>query len=186
MRKITVFNSISLDGRFTDANGDMSWAHASDPEYNAFVEGNAGGGGALLFGRVTYQMMAGFWPTPMAMQTMPDVAQHMNRLEKYVVSRTLNSVSWNNTTLLTGDLADAIRTLRQTPGRDVTILGSGTIVAQLAQLRLIDEFHLVVCPIVLGGGRTLFDGVRDPLALTLRHTRQFANGRVLLSYAAGG
>ena len=75
MRKLGVFESISLDGFFTDATGDMSWAHTQDPEWNAFVSGNASGGGALLFGRVTYQQMASFWPTPQAAQMLPEVAR---------------------------------------------------------------------------------------------------------------
>ena len=89
MRKLSVFNSVSLDGYFTDAKGDMSWAHKSDPEFDAFTSENAKGGGTLLFGRKTYEMMVSFWPTPAAMEQMPDVAKGMNSLEKIVFSRTL-------------------------------------------------------------------------------------------------
>ena len=91
MRKVHVFDSISLDGFFTDARNDMSWAHRRDPEWNAFVAGNAGGNGALLFGRVTYEQMRAFWPTPQAAQMMPEVAAGMNAMPKYVVSRTLDA-----------------------------------------------------------------------------------------------
>jgi len=85
-----VFNSVTLDGYFTDKNSDMSWAHKNDPEWNAFVADNAKGGGTLLFGRITYELMASFWPTPAAMQMMPDVAKGMNSLPKVVFSRTLD------------------------------------------------------------------------------------------------
>src|SRR6187402_2430725 len=104
MRKIVAFEQVSLDGFFVDARGDMNWAHKQDAEWNAFAASNASGGGALLFGRVTYEMMAGFWPTPMAMKSMPEVAEGMNNLPKFVASRTLDQVSWKNTTLLKGDL----------------------------------------------------------------------------------
>src|SRR5208282_6508819 len=86
MRNLVVFNSVSLDGYFTDANGEMSWAHTQDAEFQKFVEGNAGGGGELLFGRVTYDLMAGYWPSPMAMKNDPVVAEGMNSLPKVVFS----------------------------------------------------------------------------------------------------
>jgi dihydrofolate reductase len=93
MRQLIVFNHVSLDGYFVDRNGDMSWAKADhqDPEWDAFVAGNASGGGALVFGRVTYQMMASFWPTPLAMEMMPVVARAMNSMPKIVCSRTLDT-----------------------------------------------------------------------------------------------
>jgi len=85
VQKLIVFNHVSLDGYFVDANGDMSWAHKQDAEWNAFVEENASGGGTLVFGRITYDLMASFWPTPMAMQMMPVVAERMNNLPKVVL-----------------------------------------------------------------------------------------------------
>src|SRR5690242_19247936 len=102
MRKLLVFNHISLDGYFTDSKGDMSFARNDkpDPEWDAFVSGNASNGGMLVFGRVTYQMMASFWPTPAAAQSMPDVAERMNNLPKVVFSRTLQDASWENTRLV--------------------------------------------------------------------------------------
>src|ERR1700741_2840066 len=102
MRKISSFTNVTLDGFYADTHGDMSWAHQdpNDKEWNEFSASNAKGGGALLFGRVTYQMMASFWPTPMAAKSMPDVAKGMNAMQKYVASRTLSEVSWQNSTLL--------------------------------------------------------------------------------------
>jgi dihydrofolate reductase len=180
---LSVFNSVSLDGYFTDDKGDMSWAHKdpSDKEWNEFVSGNAsGGGGALLFGRVTYEMMAGFWPTPEAKKMMPAVAEGMNKMPKYVFSRKLKKVEWANTTLMKGDLAAEVRTLKKESA--ITILGSGTIVAQLTQARLVDDYQLVVVPIVLGKGRTMFEGVKDRPTLKQTKTRAFKNGNVVLSY----
>lgn len=182
MRKLVVFNQVSLDGYFTDKNGDISWAHKNDPEWNAFVAENASGGGALLFGRITYEMMVAYWPTPQALQDLPVVAKAMNQLPKVVFSRTLNKPSWSNTKLVKGDLPAAIRKMKKESGPDMTILGSGSIVSQLAQEGLIDEYNVVVNPIVLGSGRTMFDGVKKRLSLKRTKERTFGNGNVLLSY----
>jgi len=184
MRRLVVFNNVSLDGYFVDGKGDMSWAHNTNPdaEWDAFGEENAKGGGILLFGRVTYELMAGYWPTPLAAQNDPIVAEHMNTLPKVVFSRTLDQVSWSNTTLVKGDLAAEVRKMKHAPGQDMAVLGSGSIVSQLAQEGLVDEYQLVVSPVVLGAGRTLFDGLREKLALKLTKTRAFRNGNVLLCY----
>ncbi len=109
MSKVVAFEQVSLDGFFVDANGDMSWAHKQDAEWNAFTASNASGNGALVFGRKTYDMMASFWPTPMALQTNPAVAERMNALPKIVFSRTLDAASWNNTTLIKDDIVGAMR-----------------------------------------------------------------------------
>ncbi len=184
MPKLIAFNHITLDGYFTSAAGDMSWAYAGadDPEFSTFVAENAGGGGALLFGRVTYDLMAGYWPTPLAIEQNPAVAEGMNRMTKYVVSRTIEQPPWSNTTLLKGDLVEAVRNLKQQPGPGIAVLGSGSIVAQLAQAGLIDEYQVVVNPVVLGAGRTMFDGLTTRLNLKLANTRTFRNGKVYLCY----
>jgi dihydrofolate reductase len=182
MSKLGVFNHVSLDGYFVDANGDMSWAKADhqDPEWDAFVAGNASGDGVLIFGRITYEMMASFWPTPLAIEMMPAVAAGMNRMPKVVFSRTLDTASWNNTTLVNGDLAGTVRKRKLESGPDMVILGSGTIVSQLAREGLIDWYQIVVNPLVLGQGRTMFDGAQ--LSLRLTSSRAFGNGNVLLCY----
>jgi dihydrofolate reductase len=182
MRRLIVFNQITLDGYFTGVNGDISWAHRSDPEWNAFVEANASGGGVLVFGRITYELMASFWPTPLAFQTNPVVAERMNNLPKVVFSRTLDKAAWNNTRLIEGDIAAAIRTMKQEDGPGMAIMGSGSIVSQLAPTGLIDEYQFVVCPVALGKGRTMFEGIRDTLNLKLTNSRAFGNGNVVLWY----
>jgi dihydrofolate reductase len=184
LRKLVVYNTVSLDGYFTDLNGDMSWAHKRDPEWQAFVSENAGGGGELVFGRVTYDLMASFWPTPMAAGSNPIVVERMNSLPKVVFSRTLDKVTWRNTRLMTGDLAANIRGLKQEPGPDMVIMGSGSIVAQLATAGLIDEYQIVLSPIALGKGRTLFDGIEMRLPLKLTKSRVFGNGNAVLCYGA--
>lgn len=182
MRKLTVFNNVSLDGYFVDGHGDLSWARAQDPEWNAFVEENASGGGELLFGRVTYELMASWWPTPVAMQQFPVVAERMNRLPKVVFSRTLHQASWNNTKLVNDGMVEEVRKMKQAPGEGLVILGSGSVVSQLAQERLIDEYQFVIIPVALGKGRTMFEGIREKLPLKLTTTRSFTNGNILLCY----
>jgi len=184
MRRLVVFNSVSVDGYFVDMNGDMSWAKNATPdaEWDAFGAENAKGGGTLLFGRITYEMMASFWPTPLATQIDPIVAEQMNSLPKVVFSRTLNQASWSNTKLVKGDMPAEVQKMKQEPGKGMAVLGSGSIVSQLAQEGLIDEYQIVVNPVVLGAGRTMFDGVTEKLALKLTKTRAFGNGNVLLCY----
>jgi len=182
MRKLVVFNQVTLDGFIADINGDMRWAHKQDAEWNAFVQGNASGGGELLFGRITYDLMTSYWPTPHAMKNNPVVAERMNNLPKVVFSRTLEEASWNNTKLVKGDIAAEVRKMKKEPGENMVIFGSGSIVSQLAQEGLIDEYQIVVNPLVLGKGKTMFDGIKEKLSLKLTKTRTFGNGNVLLCY----
>jgi dihydrofolate reductase len=126
--------------------------------------------------------MASFWPTPFAIENMPIVAEGMNSMPKVVFSRTLDQASWNNTKLAPGDIAAEVRKMKQEPGPDMAILGSGSIVAQLAPEGLIDEYLVVVHPVVLGQGRTMFDGITEKLPLKLTKTRTFSSGKVYLCY----
>lgn len=180
--RLIAFEQVSVDGFFTDARGDMSWAHKQDPEWNEFAASNAKGGGTLLFGRVTYEMMAAFWPTPAAREVNAAVAEGMNEMPKFVFSRKLAKASWSNTTLVKTDPVAAVRKMKKEPGPDMVILGSGSIVSQMAQAGLIDEYQIVVDPIVLGKGRTLFEGVKKKIALKRTRTRAFGNGNVVLYY----
>jgi dihydrofolate reductase len=181
MRKLRVFESTSVDGYFVDANGDISWAHAGreDSEFADWVSGNASSGGELLFGRKTYQMMEAFWPTPIAAQQMPAVAKGMNAARKYVVSRTIQP-TWNNTHVLKGDLMKVLENLKSSDGPDITVLGSGSVAAQLGEAGLVDEYQFVIIPVALGGGRTVFTKGRK---LRLLHQRAFRCGNVVVTYA---
>ncbi|WP_280150574.1 dihydrofolate reductase family protein [Piscinibacter sp. XHJ-5] len=184
MRKLSVFESVSLDGYFKAASGDIAWMHqgGDDPEFQSFTAANAAGGGVLLMGRTTYELFASHWPTPQAMQQMPEVAGPMNAMPKVVVSRSLGKATWNNTKVLKGDLAAEVRKLKAEPGEAITVLGSGSIVSQLTQAGLVDEFQVVVVPVALGDGRTMFEGVKNMLTLRLVTSRTFRNGRVFLVY----
>jgi dihydrofolate reductase len=184
MRKLVAFNAVTLDGYFTGADGDFRWAHegSDDAEFNSFVAENARGGGELMFGRVTYELMAAYWPTKMASKSDPIVAERMNKLPKIVFSRTLGEASWSNTRLIKGDLVSEVRKIKNSQGDGIAILGSGSIVGQLAPHGLIDEYQLVVNPVILGSGRTMFEGVKARLNLQLTSSRSFHNGKVFLCY----
>jgi len=183
MRKLRVFESISVDGYFSDTGGGVDWSHAGreDREFAAWIGGNAKSGGELLFGRKTYQMMEAFWPTPMAAAQMPEVAAGMNASRKYVAS-TSKSIrpTWNNTSVLKGDLLQAVRDLKAGAGPGITLLGSGDVAAQLGEAGLVDEYQFVIIPVALGGGRTVFTAGR---ALRLIDQRSFRCGNVAVTYA---
>jgi len=182
MQKLVSFIQLSLDGYLADANGGISRAKANeDAEFQAFVEQNASGEGLLPFGRITYQMMAS-WPSPLAQKNDPVVAQSMNSQPKIVFSKTLGRALWNNSRLVKGDLAAKISKLKKEDGKAMAILGSGSIVSQRAEERLIDEFQIMLNPVAPGNSRSIFAGIRKNLTLLPTITRTFKNGSVLLCY----
>lgn len=181
MGKLVVFNFATLNGYFEGPNHDIGW-HRHGAEESAFSLEGLKTESILLFGRVTYHMMVSWWPTPAALNSMPEVAKGMNDAEKIVFSRTLKKAEWNNTRILTGNIGEEVRKLKTTSGKDLTILGSGSIAAQLAELGLIDEYQIMIDPVVLGQGTTMFKGIKQKLDLKLTGTRTFKSGVVLLSY----
>ena len=126
--------------------------------------------------------MAGYWPTSEAIRDDPIVAAGMNSSEKIVFSRTLKRAEWNNTRLVKSGPVAEVRRLKQGPGPDLTVLGSGSLVAQFAQAGLIDEYEILLNPVVLGSGKTMFEGVTDGTRLKLMKSRVFGNGNILLTY----
>jgi dihydrofolate reductase len=183
MRQLFAFNMVSLDGYFAGPKGELDW-HTVDAEFNAFAAEQTGSADMLLFGRVTYEMMAGFWPRPEAIAADPAVAGLMNRLPKLVFSRTLAKAEWNNTRLVKDHVGEEILKLKQQPGRDLALFGSANLLATLMRLNLVDEHRLMVNPVVLGSGQPLFRRSSDRLKLKLVNYRTFKNGNVLLCYQA--
>jgi dihydrofolate reductase len=181
MRKIVAFNLITLDGFFEGPNREIDW-HVVDEEFNDFAIDQLKTVDTILFGRVTYQMMAQYWPTPAATTNDPVVAGMMNSLPKIVFSRTLDKVEWQNTTLIKENINDEVLKLKQQPGKDIVIFGSNDLMVSLATLGSIDEYRVMVNPIVLGKGNPLFKGLSDKLKLKLLKTRTFTSGNVLLYY----
>jgi dihydrofolate reductase len=181
MGKLSVFNFITLNGYFKGPDGDLSW-HKHEGEESSYASEGLASGSILLFGRVTYEMMASWWPTPAAINSNPEIANGMNASEKVVFSRTLKKADWNNTKLVKDNLAAAIKKLKQLPDRPITVLGSGSLVTQLAELGLVDEYQLMIDPVALGEGTPIFSNIQHPLSLKLTNTRTFKSGVVLLCY----
>lgn len=183
MRRVNVFNFITLNGYFQGRDGDLSWhPHDGGGEEGEFAGNSAQMGGVLLFGRVTYQMMASYWPTPAACENAPVVADGMNKAEKIVFSKTLKNTDWKNARIISDNMIEAVRKLKEEPGPDMTILGSGSIVTQLAEAGLIDDYTFMMDPIALGEGTPLFKGMKRKLDLQLKSTRTFKSGTLLLTY----
>jgi dihydrofolate reductase len=184
MRKIIVFENVSLDGYFAGPNGEIDWfvAHPGNQEENEFAIESINSTDTLLFGRVTYELMASYWPTTDAMKNSPILAERMNNLPKIVFSRTLDDVEWHNTRLLKDNIEEEIEKMKNQPGKNMAILGSGIIVSTFAQRGLIDEYSFMVNPIILGNGRSVFQGIKNRLHLKLLKTRTFKSGNVLLHY----
>ncbi|HEX7574576.1 MAG TPA: dihydrofolate reductase family protein [Bacteroidota bacterium] len=184
MRKVSAFNFVTLDGYFEGPKRDISW-HKHDADVTAYAVEGLKSGSTLLFGRVTYELMVSYWPTPFAIKNDPVVAEGMNKAEKIVFSRTLKKAEWNNTRVVKDNIGEEIRKMKQMPGKDMTLLGSGSILTQLAEQGLIDEYQFMVDPVVLGEGTPMFKGIKHRLNLKLTSTRTFENGNVLLSYLPG-
>jgi len=184
MRKLSVFNFISLDGYYKDLNNSMQWHQHGGQEEGEYSAKSAQGGSTLLFGRVTYQMMYSFWPTEQAKQTMPEVADGMNKSDKIVFSNTLKTAEWTNTTVVSGDIVAEVKKLKAGEGSPLTILGSGTIVTRLAEAGLIDSYTIMLDPVALGGGTAIFSGMQKTLNLKLSSSHVFKSGVVLLNYDA--
>jgi len=171
----------TLDGYMEGPGEDIGWYNV-DAEFNDFAIQQTSQLDRLLFGRNTYEMMASYWPTETARRGDPMVAGLMNRLPKTVFSRTLASVEWENARLVKGKADQEVSHLKGQTGRDLAIFGSSHLAADLAEHGLIDEFRIMVNPVVLGADKPLLRGIREKLHLRLLRTRTFKSGNVLLFY----
>jgi len=186
MRKLNYIMHLSLDGYYADANNDMQWVHMDD-FIGDWVDQVIETCDTALYGRVTYDMMASFWPTAAELpgaKAVRHIEQHaswVNPAKKIVVTRSLTSASWHNTQIIKGDVVNAIKTLKTEPGKAIVMLGSATLAQLLMSHNLIDDYWLTINPITLGAGQSLF---RQPLKLKLidPDTRLFPNGSVGLHY----
>ncbi len=178
MRKVFVSNLASLDGYIAGPDREIDW-HNVDGEYEAYGVKMMNAAGAILFGRITYELMAGYWPT--VTDNNPEVTRQMNVLPKYVFSNSLTGVDWSNTQLVKEPIGPFVQRLKEEEGGDIVILGSGTIVSQLTALRLIDEYRIFTVP-VLRGGIPAFPPSFPRLGLELVSSREFSEGNVLNTY----
>jgi dihydrofolate reductase len=168
-----------LDGFFEGPNKELDW-HIVDEEINQYANDLLSKVDSILFGRVTYQLMADYWPAaamnPSTSKGDLEIADKMNNLPKIVFSKTLQEVKWNNSRLVKENIAEEISKIKQQPGKDMVIFGSGSIVSTFMHLGLIDEYRIIVNPVVLGSGKPLFKGINDKQNLKLLKTKVLGSG----------
>jgi len=183
MRKLFVSNLVSLDGCLAGPEGDLSW-FATGPDFFAYVHKMMPTLGALLFGRITYEMMAGYWTKPEVERDAPLVAPFMNELPKLVASRTLSKAPWGrwDNATVTADPVKAVRELKAQAGGDIAIYGSGGLVSTLAEAGLIDEYRLMMNPVILGQGIPMFRGLQKRVPLQLVASEVFDKKMIMLTY----
>ncbi|MGE8722464.1 dihydrofolate reductase family protein [Leptospira terpstrae] len=177
---LSAFLFLSLDGFYKGEKEDISW-HSHGPEESKFSEENLNSGNTLLFGKRTFLMMESFWTSKDAFQLFPVVAEQMKNASKLVLSHSKLSTTWRHTEALEPNWIEHIKRLKE-EGISMTILGSGEVVRQCSSLGLIDHYSLMVDPIAIGKGESLFGGLKAEQSFELESTRVFAKGSVLLNY----
>ncbi len=184
MRKIIYSLSVSLDGFVEDAEKTLDWVHI-DEEIHAFFNEQSEAMDALLYGRTMYELMSAYWPTadlnPSAEAVEVDFSRIWKQVPKLVFSNTLKHVEWNSRLLRRDDLAETVKSLKAQPGRDMGV-GGPTLAGALIRLGLVDEFHLMVNPVVLGRGTPYFPRLDQGIALQLVESRPFSGGVMFLRY----
>jgi dihydrofolate reductase len=188
MRKIVLTEWVSLDGYTSGPDNDMSYVgQYFNDEMGVYEDAIVSSADTLLLGRVTYESFAGSWPhvpdNPNSSEGEKTYARKLNAMRKVVLSRTLGSADWNNSELWREIDVDAVQKLKEEDGKDILIYGSATIVQQLTSLGLIDEYQVLVHPVVLGGGKSLFENAKAGLKLV--SAKPFSSGVVLLTYERG-
>ncbi|WXG42347.1 MAG: dihydrofolate reductase family protein [Candidatus Freyarchaeum deiterrae] len=185
MRKIIASEMVSLDGYFEGPNREIDW-HNVDEEFNQYAISILNTVDTILFGRVTYQLFESYWPAaatnPSTSKSDLEIAHQINNKTKIVFSKTLEKVEWKNAKLVKEVIPEEIAKMKQQPGKDMVIYGSGSIVSTFTQLGLIDEYLIIVNPVILGDGKPLFKDVKDRINLKLLKTKTFNSGNVLLVY----
>lgn len=183
MRKVIVSNLVSVDGFISGPNGEMDWfISITDNEFEDYAVNLMNSVDTMLFGRITYQLMESYWPAASPENEDPRIIEAMNNFPKIVFSKTLNSVSWKNSRLVKSDLVEVISKLKQEPGKDMVIYGSGSIVSSLTNSGLIDDYRIFVCPVILGNGKPMFNNIKSRRNLNLVDSKTFGSGLILLHY----
>lgn len=181
MKKVIWFNMITLDGYFEGPDRELGW-HNVDEDFNAFAIDQLNAVDTLLFGRVTYALMADYWPTSVAKNKNPAIAGIMNCTAKIVFSKTLPAADWNNTRIVKGNAIEELARLKKQPGKNMMIFGSAALTTSFIQHGLIDEFRILLNPVVIGQGHPLFKDIHSKLSFKLLNIKAFNSGNVLLCY----
>jgi dihydrofolate reductase len=186
MRKVILSMHISLDGFVSGPNGELDWVIFDKEVDDAALPDVLARSDTALLGREMYQQFFGYWPSkkpPFFSRGEEEFARWINDVPKVVFSRSLQSVEWNGT-LVKGDIAEEVTRLKHQPGKDMLIVGGVGIPQTLVRLGLIDEYRVVVNPVVLGKGKALFADLQDKMNLKLQDSKSFSAGAVLLVYEA--
>ena len=184
MRKLIADPIISLDGYFTSPKNEIDWFAGFDSEEWPWSGEILRRADAMLYGRVTYEEFRQFWPTPEPKQMGidPYLIERLNNLPKIVFSKSLAETPWKPASLIREDPGAAVAKLKHDPGKDIVVVGSGTLVASLLRDDLIDEYFIRVRPIILGAGRPMFVDPKARHPLRLVSTRTFKSGTIGLHY----
>ncbi|HTW49859.1 MAG TPA: dihydrofolate reductase family protein [Acidobacteriaceae bacterium] len=177
MRRVIVSNLMSIDGFFESVNREIDWFTVEE-EFMGYAREMLASVDTILFGRATYEHMAAHWPKA----PRDPIADKMNSLPKIVFSRTLPEAVWGPVKPVRGDAAAEVARLKSLPGMDMVVLGSAALASSLLSAGLIDEYRVIVNPIVLGQGNPLFQNLRKRIRMQLTGVRRFASGVVMLSY----
>jgi dihydrofolate reductase len=181
MRKVFLFMMTTLDGYFEGQDHDISWHNADGEEFAKFAEDQLDEVDTLIFGRKTYELMAGFWPSEEAIKTEPGTAARMNSLLKVVFSRNPISTDWHNVESST-NVVEKMQELKSAPGKDIAVLASSNLCLTLIEEGLLDEIRIMINPLIIGKGTPLLDGTDKLRQFTLKDSRTFKSGNVLLTY----
>jgi dihydrofolate reductase len=201
MRRIVMWNQVTADGYFAGPDGNLDWV-VPDEEFDREVaeaidrSGTGPEADTILFGRRTYEQFETFWPHALDSPTvskphcaggvspaMRAMAVMLNEATKLVFSRTLNEVTWRNSHLRRELDPHEIEALKEQPGKDIRVFGSGSLVSQLTQHGLIDEYQFVVMPVLIGGGLNLLTGLSKSLRVDLLEAKEYPSGKIMLRYA---
>lgn len=181
MRTVAAFIFISLDGFYEGPNGELDWPNV-DAEFDDFAVRQLDDSDTLGFGRATYEHMAAYWPTEQAEANNPAITSRMNGMDKVVFSKSPTEANWSGTAVVCGEATEHLAKIKAASGRDFLILGSAHLTGDLVEAGVLDELRIMIFPIVLGQGRSLFEDLRSRVMLTLLGVRQFDSGNTLLTY----
>ena len=177
---------ISLDGYTAGPNGEMDWVKLDDSLWD-YVTGVTDAADTALFGANTYELMEAYWPTaadkPNATKHDIDHANWVNAATKLVFSKTLEKTNWQGTRIISGDIKQEMTKLKEQPGKNLVMIGSASLAQSFMQMGLIDELRLNVNPVILGSGKSLFEGIRQPISLSLVDTQTFESGVLAVTYS---
>jgi dihydrofolate reductase len=194
LRRIVMFNQVSADGFFSDPEGGLDWV-VSDPDIHARAVASMPDTDTILLGRKTYEQFASFWPNALKNldatgphgsnkrdPTFAAMAHWLNDTKKLVFSRSLQRATWNNSEISSKIDIKRLTKLKQQPGKDMLIFGSGSLVSALSEHGLIDEYRFVICPVLLGQGQPLLGEMPERVSLRLVEAKPFPSGNVMLTY----